>query len=71
MSAIISKCGMYRYRLERDVQPEGLVYARVNEEFFGLKQQVCSQWRELLVASGVDVSVKLFESSVDRYRVGN
>ncbi|MCV5004158.1 hypothetical protein, partial [Klebsiella pneumoniae] len=24
MSAIISKCGMYRYRLERDVQPEGL-----------------------------------------------
>ncbi|HHG1030565.1 TPA: hypothetical protein ACPUI1_005269, partial [Klebsiella pneumoniae] len=21
MSAIISKCGMYRYRLERDVQP--------------------------------------------------
>ncbi|HBJ2425861.1 TPA: DUF1643 domain-containing protein, partial [Salmonella enterica] len=26
MSAIISKCGMYRYRLERDVQPEGLVF---------------------------------------------
>ncbi|ETS31960.1 Protein of unknown function (DUF1643) [Photorhabdus khanii NC19] len=26
LSAIISKCGMYRYRLERDVQPEGLVF---------------------------------------------
>lgn len=27
MSAIISPCGKYRYRLDRDVQPEGLVFA--------------------------------------------
>ncbi|EGQ7672252.1 hypothetical protein IZS59_001865 [Vibrio cholerae] len=57
--------------LKRAASNSAAEYARVNEEFFGLKQQVCSQWRELLVASGVDVSVKLFESSVDRYRVGN
>jgi hypothetical protein len=57
--------------LKRSASNSAAEYARVNEEFFGLKQQVCSQWRELLVASGVDVSVKLFESSVDRYRVGN
>nr|WP_254155545.1 hypothetical protein [Salmonella enterica] len=57
--------------LKRAASNSATEYARVNEEFFGLKQQVCSQWRELLVASGVDVSVKLFESSVDRYRVGN
>ncbi|WP_420883236.1 hypothetical protein [Xenorhabdus indica] len=46
-------------------------YARVSEEFFGLKQQVCHQGHELLVESGVDVSVKRFESAVERYRVGN
>ncbi|MDG9809487.1 MULTISPECIES: DUF1643 domain-containing protein [Pseudomonas] len=27
MSAIISPCGLYRYRLEREVQPEGLTFA--------------------------------------------
>ena len=27
MSAVISECGTYRYRLERDVQADGLVYA--------------------------------------------
>lgn len=57
--------------LKRAASNSAAEYTRVNEEFFGLKQQVCSQWREVLVASGVDVSVKLFESSVDRYRVGN
>jgi len=31
MSAIISPCGKFRYRLERDVQPEGKVFA-----FFGV-----------------------------------
>lgn len=29
MSAIISKCGRYRYRLERDVQEKGLVFAYI------------------------------------------
>lgn len=27
MSAVISECGTFRYRLERDVQADGLVYA--------------------------------------------
>lgn len=27
MSAVISDCGLYRYRLEREVQQEGLVFA--------------------------------------------
>lgn len=27
MSAIFSPCGLFRYRLEREVQPSGLVYA--------------------------------------------
>lgn len=31
MSAIISACGLYRYRLEREVQPEGRVFA-----YFGI-----------------------------------
>ena len=31
MSAVISPCGLYRYRLDRDVQPEGKVFA-----FFGI-----------------------------------
>jgi hypothetical protein len=31
MSAIISGCGQYRYRLDRDVQPEGKVFA-----YFGI-----------------------------------
>lgn len=31
MSAILSPCGLYRYRLERDVQAEGKVFA-----FFGI-----------------------------------
>lgn len=31
MSAIISECGLYRFRLEREVQPEGKVFA-----FFGI-----------------------------------
>ena len=31
MTAIISECGRYRYRLERDVQDEGCVFA-----FFGI-----------------------------------
>ena len=31
MSAVISACGRYRYRLDRDVQPEGLVFA-----YFGI-----------------------------------
>lgn len=31
MGAVISECGLYRYRLDRDVQPEGLVFA-----FFGI-----------------------------------
>jgi hypothetical protein len=31
MSATISPCGMYRYRLERDVQMDGLTYA-----YFGI-----------------------------------
>lgn len=31
MSAVISPCGLYRYRLDREVQPEGKVFA-----FFGI-----------------------------------
>ncbi|SDR62126.1 DUF1643 domain-containing protein [Paraburkholderia tuberum] len=31
MSAIISNCGLYRHRLERDVQMDGLTFA-----FFGI-----------------------------------
>jgi len=31
MSAVLSECGLYRYRLDRDVQPEGLVFA-----YFGI-----------------------------------
>lgn len=31
MSAVISECGTYRYRLDRDVQPDGMVFA-----YFGI-----------------------------------
>ncbi|MNR13832.1 hypothetical protein D3C85_1302620 [compost metagenome] len=31
MSAVLSECGLYRYRLDREVQPEGLVFA-----YFGI-----------------------------------
>jgi|GEM_PF-1053515 len=31
MSAVISPCGLYRYRLEREVQPEGVTFA-----YFGI-----------------------------------
>ncbi|WP_394346982.1 hypothetical protein [Photorhabdus khanii] len=57
--------------LKRAASNSAAEYARVNEEFFGLKQQACRQVHELLVTNGVDVSVKRFESAVDSYRVGN
>lgn len=31
MTAVISECGAYRYRLDRDIQPEGLIFA-----YFGI-----------------------------------
>lgn len=56
--------------LRRAASNSAAEYARVNEEFFGLKQQACCQVRELLVTNGIDVSVKRVESAVNSYRVG-
>ncbi|STS99917.1 Uncharacterised protein [Klebsiella pneumoniae] len=56
--------------LRRAASNSAAEYARVNEEFFGLKQQACCQVHELLVTNGIDVSVKRVESAVNSYRVG-
>lgn len=57
MSAVISQCGLYRYRLERDVQAEGQVWA-----FFGINPSTADaetedattrKWRGFCLRNGV------------------
>ena len=56
MKAVISPCGLYRYRLERDVQPEGRVFA-----FFGVNPSTADantedattrKWRGFCIRNG-------------------
>lgn len=63
-SAIISECGRYRYRLDRDVQQEGLVFA-----FFGVNPSTAD-------ASINDPTVRKWigfseRNGVKRFIVGN
>jgi hypothetical protein len=55
-SAVISECGTYRYRLDRDVQPEGLVFA-----YFGINPSTADanlddatvrKWRGYTIRNG-------------------
>jgi hypothetical protein len=55
-SAVISPCGLYRYRLDRDVQDDGLVAA-----FFGVngstagpveEDQTTKKWRGFSLRNG-------------------
>lgn len=55
-SAVISECGTWRYRLDRDVQPEGIVFA-----FFGVngstatgdeEDQTTMKWRGFTERNG-------------------
>lgn len=56
MSAVISQCGAYRYRLEREVQPEGRVFA-----YFGINPSTANavvddatvrKWRGFTLRNG-------------------
>lgn len=46
MSAVISECGLYRYRLDRDVSPTGIVFA-----FFGVNGSDAADHRQTCRAS--------------------
>lgn len=56
MSAIISECGQYRYRLNRDVQPSGIVvaYFGVNPSTAAaeIEDQTTRKWRGFTLRNG-------------------
>lgn len=56
MSAIFSACGTYRHRLEREVQPEGVVFAYfgVNPSKAGaiVEDQTTMKWRGFTLING-------------------
>jgi len=56
MSAVFSECGLYRYQLERDVQPEGIVFGfcGVNGSKAGVtvEDQTTLKWRGFTLRNG-------------------
>lgn len=46
-------------------------YTRVKEEYFEVKLQACRPGYDLLIANGVDVSPKRYDSAIESYRIFN